>query len=1271
MGVREKEPVLEFVVWSRKFAFLFLSMFCFILIQSPRAAGQMDEGSITGTVQDTTGAVLPNAQVTLVNTDQGTTLQTQSDASGGYTFSPVRIGHYKLTASAPGFSSTTQENLIVNVSQVMQVNIRLKPGNATETVQVTTAPPLLQTEEASVGQVVDNETKNNLPLNGRNFIFLAQLGPGAQTPQADTRGNAATGTFSANGLKPAQNRYMLDGVDNNNYLGLNQTAWVSLPPLDAVEEFKVQTADFSPEVGRSAGAVLNAAVKSGTNSLHGDVWEFFRNDVLDAADYFEQSGKGELRQNQFGGTGGGPIVKNKIFFFADYEGLRRVQGNTQSGLSVPTLAERSSGFTNLSDIVTTGAPRADLLGRTIIPGTILDPATTRQVTANTIDPVSGLTATGSGFVRDPFLGAGSPCSAATKSYTTACDLNQIPSGRLDANAVKMLDLYPNPKSSGATANFESSPNLFEHSNRFDTRFDFDFSQKDQVFYRFSWASDPEFLPGPFGGIADGGIFAEGTQADRTDADALVYTHVFSPSMINVARIGFSHIHVTRAGPVAATQGIPAQFGVQGIPQSSDNGGLPTYTISGLSSLGAATYLPGDEMGQALQFTDDFTKILGRHSLKMGVEDLHVKFIVELPSASRGTFDFNGTYTDIPNANSSTTGRAQLLVTPMAASVANGVNYSGGSDAVTASNIFRFYHDKDYYAPYFLDDWKVTPKLTLNLGLRWDYFPPIQELNGGQSNFLPYGGPVSSPIFIIPATGKDPRVLSSTANTPSLNGNGFIDLLAKDGIKLAVTNSYGNGMVQMPKNDFAPRLGLAYQATDRLVVRAGGGIFFNAFENVGVSPDLAENYPFGFSFSYSPLVAAGSPTGLSAVAPISVSTPFAGCSTATNANGAVTGTATLEAGLSCVAFQSDVVNASGLGIEGLQYHYQTPRDTNANLTLQYSLTHSLAAQVAYVLTDAEHEESGHGDNNVTALLPPGANVKTALPFPDFGRGASFRRTEGHSMYNGLQTEIQQQMRNGLSFLFAYTWSKTMSDSGDLLNAGSTAGGYRAPDIPGYGPKYDWTLADYDIRQVLHFSGGYDLPFGKNQRFLSHQGAMSNALLGGWSVNWLANLQGGQPIALTCPTATTTGSTCYVLEVPGANQKLGLHIDSNHKLSWFGNPAAFAQPCEYGSTTLPAGCVAGANTLGGSLAATRGPGFHRLDFSTFKDIQFNDRYSMQFRAEFFNILNHPNLNSPNFSGNGVVAVANSGNFTNSNFGEIGSTRDAPYDPREIQFALKLFY
>src|ERR1700684_740764 len=328
MGRERKTPT-----WFGVCACLAFTCICFLMFQSRSAFGQVDEGAITGTVLDASGAVVPNATVTLLNTDQGITLETKTNASGGYTFSPVRVGHYTVTVTAQGFAKTTQTNLTVNVAQFLQVNVQLKLGAATETVEVNTAPPLLQTEEASVGQVIGQQEVNNLPLNGRNFTFLAQLGAGMQTPQADTRGNAASGAFSANGLRPAQNNYLLDGIDNNsnNVDFLNGTNYVILPPVDAIQEFKVQTADFSAELGRAAGAVMNATVKSGTNQIHGAAWEFFRNDVLDAADYFETK-KGELRFNQFGATIGGPIIKNKLFFFGDYEGFRRVQGNTQSGL---------------------------------------------------------------------------------------------------------------------------------------------------------------------------------------------------------------------------------------------------------------------------------------------------------------------------------------------------------------------------------------------------------------------------------------------------------------------------------------------------------------------------------------------------------------------------------------------------------------------------------------------------------------------------------------------------------------------------------------------------------------------------------------------------------------------------------------------------------------------------------------------------------------------------------------------------------------------------
>ena len=1250
-----------------------LGCLCMFLLTAGRAAAQVDEGTITGTVEDQTGAVVPNAQVKLLNTDVGLALESKTNSAGVYTFSPVRIGHYTVTVTAGGFATTTQQNLTLTVAQTLLVNVKLKPGTATETVQVTTAPPLLETQQSSVGDTIGTQEVNDLPLNGRNFTFLAQLGAGMQTPQADTRGNAANGAFSVNGLRPAQNNYLLDGIDNNSDTVdfLNGTNFVVLPPVDAIQEFQVNTADFSAQFGRAGGAVLNATIKSGTNQVHGDAWEFFRNRVLDAADWFEDFNnipKGALQLNQFGATMGGPILRNKIFFFGDYEGLRRVLGSVQSGITVPTAQMTSSGYSNLAQLIARNAgstPLTDDLGRSFPQGTVLDPATTRAVTQGVVDPVSGLTATTTGYVRDAFS---TTCGPGTMTYSTsACpDLNQIPASRIDANAVKLLNLYPAPTTSAIVNNFTSHPNLFEHRNAFDIRGDYDPSPKNQVFYRLSYVDDPQYIPGPFGGIADGGGFEEGVQTAHSNQSAGAWTHMFTPNSINVFRVGFNHLHTTRYGPEGGVTGIPEQFGIQGIPQASENGGLPEYDIAGLGTLGSNSFLPSDEISQTLQITDDFTHIWKQHSFKMGVESQHIKFDTLQPAFSRGNFDYNGQYADVPNTTNGSVGIAQFILSPIAATVPNGVDYSGGSDSINASNINTTDDYKTYTALYLQDDWKVTPKLTLNLGLRWDYFGPIQETNGGQANFVPSALNGGKATYLIPASGRADRSLSSTANNPSLNGDGFIDLLAKDGIQLDETNQYGRGLMQVQKANFAPRIGAAYEITPKLVVRGGYGIFYNSFENQGYGPNIGENYPFVFNFSYGPQVPSGSPNGLQDVVPIGYNTPWAGCKTASAG-----GTYTLESGMSCIAFTPLAVNAEGLGLQGALFNWITPRNQNANLTVQYAITPRLSAQVAYVFTQGQDLQVGESTNNVSQILSATASTTNAVPFPDFSHGASYQVTEGRSDYNGLQTTVQQQLSNGLLFLAAYTWSKTLSDAGDLLNGGST-GSQRAIDVPGLGLPFDWGLADFDIRNVFHLSGLYQLPFGQGKLLGANVGKVGNDIIGGWSVNFLSTLQGGQPINFGCADGTAAGLGCNDIRVGDA--KLGLHKDSLGQLNWIGNAAAFNQPCELGvSPPTPTGCVAltGSAALGGKPGQIPGPGLQTFDFSAFKAIQLNERWSAEFRAEIFNILNHPTFNAPNFGGNGVVSISGSGTYNSTSFGEIGSTRFDPTDPRQIQFALKLYY
>ena len=432
---------------------------------------------------------------------------------------------------------------------------------------------------------------------------------------------------------------------------------------------------------------------------------------------------------------GGPIIKNKFFFFGDYEGKRRVQGTSETS-EVPTNLERSSGFTNLTDILSqqSGAAKTDALGRSFQRAVILDPGTTRFVANGAVDPVSGLanTSGADAYVRDAFS---SVCGPGTMIVNTSncSDLNILPANRVDANAAKLLSLYPAPNAGIGT--YQDSPGLYEHSNTFDTREDFNPNEKNQIFARFSYADDPQFIPGPFAGVADGGAFQQGLQTAKSAQMVAAYTHVFNPNTINQARAGFAHLHTTRFGPVGSQMGIPAQYGIADIPQVAENGGLPNFYISNLTNLGSNNFLPSDEVSATLQVTDDFTRIYGKHSFKMGVEYQHVKFSTLQPAWSRGAWQYQSNFTDIPNQGGTATsgGMAQMLLPPVAAPATiggnpnpNGFSYSGGSDNVYASNINKTYDEKMYFASYFQDDWKVNPKLTINLGLRWDYVRPDQR-----------------------------------------------------------------------------------------------------------------------------------------------------------------------------------------------------------------------------------------------------------------------------------------------------------------------------------------------------------------------------------------------------------------------------------------------------------------------------------------------------------------------------------------------------------------
>ena len=483
---------IEKSLFSSRRVFLWLALSSFAL-SCGTAYGQVDAGAVVGVVRDSSGAAVPSAHVVLTSQDSGQSVKADTNPSGEYTFSPVKVGTYIVTIEASGFAKFEHREVTVAVQQRALVDAVLKIGQTTELVTVTGDAPQLQTQDASVGQVIDAKKIVDLPLNGRNFTFLAQLSAGVTQDQNDTRGLGATGSFAANGARPAQNNYLLDGIDNNSNLVdfLNGTAYAVLPPPDAIQEFRIQTSNYSAEIGRSAGAVLNATTKSGTNSIHGSAWEFVRNDALDANNYFATT-KGHFSQNQFGGTLGGPIRKNRTFLFADYQGLRNTQAQTLTS-NVPTAAEASSGYTNFADLITEGkgATYTDGLGRVFPVGTVFDPATTRAVVCGVPDASTGsvvacgtkATGTQVGYARTAFLG------------------NIIPAARLSADGLKLAALYPLPNKAGFTGNYVNNVQGTNTANSYDIRADQYFSQKDSGFARFSYLKNPVYVPPPFSGVA--------------------------------------------------------------------------------------------------------------------------------------------------------------------------------------------------------------------------------------------------------------------------------------------------------------------------------------------------------------------------------------------------------------------------------------------------------------------------------------------------------------------------------------------------------------------------------------------------------------------------------------------------------------------------------------------------------------------------------------------------------------------------------------------------
>ena len=557
---------------------------------------------------------------------------------GQYVASPLRIGRYSVTVEKQGFRKAVAGPVQVNIQDRVSVDLKLQPGMATEVVAVTGQRPQLETGTSELGQVVDSRTINALPLNGRNYAQLALLGTGVAAAEPGSRVETTYG-FSANGARSLQNNFLLDGIDNNANLGdvLNGAAYVVQPAVDAIAEFKVETNSYSAEFGRGNGAIMNAVIKSGTNQIHGDLWEFLRNEKVDASNYFDIFGKQPYKQNQFGFTLGGPIIKNKLFFFGDYEGLRIRQALPQLS-TVPTPAEVGGDFSAFLPAVldsTTATGFLDCRGNPTYPGEIFDPTQ-----AETSSPYNG----------GP---CGLPIGTTGPNYTgTPTNKFTNPGGTgtaIDPLGQELANLFPSPNVNISTlqaaGNYLADPKRSETENKFDIRGDYTISEKDNLFARYSYGNDSNFLPSPFNNVLDGGSFQDGYSQNVAQGLAASEIHSFRNNLINEFRFGFNHLNSHRYNlysNVNVSQQIPGGIPFPGVPfEAGQNiGGLPSISFGdGTTNIGASEFLPAVEDQNSYVFTDNLSWTHGRHAAKFGAEVRFEQFTILEPAAPRGYMDF--------------------------------------------------------------------------------------------------------------------------------------------------------------------------------------------------------------------------------------------------------------------------------------------------------------------------------------------------------------------------------------------------------------------------------------------------------------------------------------------------------------------------------------------------------------------------------------------------------------------------------------------------------
>ena len=1181
----------------------FISLFALLLCAALPASAQKDTGSILGTVKDPSGAVIVGARVTITDADRGTNLVVTTNESGDYVASPLKIGTYQITVEKAGFKKAVAGPVTVNVQSRVSNDVTLEVGQPDEIVNVKATAPLLETETSDLGQVIDKDKIVNLPLNGRNYAQLALLGAGVAPAEPGSRVSGSYG-FSSNGARALQNNFLLDGVDNNSNLGdvLTGQGYVIQPSVDAIEEFKVQTNSYSAEFGRGNGAILNAVIKSGSNQYHGDVYEFFRNDGLDAANVFDVFGRQPYHQNQFGATFGGPIIRDKTFFFVDYEGFRVRQALPQLA-NVPTPDEIGGDFSSF--LTNQPAPQFDANGNQIPNSVALDCSGHNtfvgEIFNARLTQTSGLNPSGYCGVPIGVDGAGNPT-------------NIFPGGSIDPLAARLAALFPAPNTDLNGSNFISEPKLTQSRNNFDVRIDQKISDKDSLFGRFSYEDQPSFTPAPFDNPLDGGAFQDGTEDDAFRSFALSETHLFSPSLINEFRVGYNRINTHRFQNFA-NENVSQELGFPGVPYGPNLGGLPQISFSdGTAGIGASGFLPAVEKQNSYVITENLTWIHGRHSWKFGTELRFEQFTLFEPASPRGDMTFGSEFTD--NPGSPTTGGDSF------ATFLLGIPDSG---EITSANEVDYH--RRIYSFYAQDDFRMTSKLTFNLGLRYELFTTLKASGNEQATF-----DFANDSILVPK-GQTAQL------TPFLAAN------------IPIERTGTPGLINPDLNNFAPRLGLAYQINDKLVLRAGAGLFYGGQENGPYSnPSPGFNPPFSVTQSYN--------------LPC-----FANSANPGDTDCSIPGLNNLSQG-----FPADALTDPNTPILfSINPKLRTPFTSQWHLGFQYQLPSDSVFEVSYAGSHGSHLYNFYNGNQAVpdatfCTTPPNTpgNCPTDARRPAqqcdnsvfppacndvFDTGIDELRSDGFSNYNSLQVRYEKNFSHGLQFEASYTYAHALDDASSAALGSLNNGDFRDQRYP----FLEYGNSDFDVRHRLVVSYVYQLPFGNGKRFGSEATGIKQAAIGNWQVAGITTASTGNYFTVT-DAASNVSSSDGGGGVGYYTVRPNLVGNPNGKPCV---PGQFFNTCAFEDNTVPF-------TFGNAgRNIVRGPGYQNWDLSIFKMFPISEQKRFEFRAEFFNIWNHYNpLIEP---GNQISEEPTPLELGTPQYGFNQGARD----PRFIQFALKFYF